>query len=88
MFSVIGDANVVDHMTSFNMASREVMKRTEVIPCPSLEKVNEAFLSIRFGDFYLWRDLLCSDFWLVFYNGSEIRFQTLIVSEFSLASGL
>ena len=60
MFSVIGDANVVDHMTSFNMASREVMKRTEVIPCPSLDKVNEAFQSIRLATFTC-EEILCTD---------------------------
>ena len=59
MFSVIGDANVVDHMTSFNMASREVMKRMEVIPCPSLEKVNEAFQSIRLEPLIYEKDVSC-----------------------------
>ena len=27
MFSIIGDSNVIDNMTSFNMASREVMQK-------------------------------------------------------------
>ena len=80
MFSVIGDANVVDHMTSFNMASREVMKRTEVIPCPSLDKVNEAFQSIRLVPFTCEEIFYVKILGLGFYHGSEIHFNSLIVS--------
>ena len=48
MFSIVGDSNVVDNMTSFNTASREVMKSAQVIPCPVLNKIPEAFQVIRF----------------------------------------
>ena len=47
VFTVIGDSNVVDNMTSFNTASREVMKGAQVITCPILSKLSEAFMTIR-----------------------------------------
>lgn len=47
MFTLIGDSNAVDNMTSFNTASREVMKGAQVIPCPTLSKIPEAFAAIR-----------------------------------------
>ena len=48
LFTLIGDSNAVDNMTSFNTASREVMKGAQVIPCPILSKISEAISSIRF----------------------------------------
>ena len=47
VFSVIGDSNVVDNMTTFNTASREVMKGAQVIPCPDMSKISDAFQSVR-----------------------------------------
>ena len=48
MFSVIGDRNVLDHMTSFNIASRENMKSAQVIRCPILNEASNAFQEVRF----------------------------------------
>ena len=47
VFTVIGDSNVRDHMTTMNMASREVMKKAQVIASPSLNNLAAAFLEIR-----------------------------------------
>ena len=47
VFTVIGDSNVVDNMTTFNTASREVMKGAQVIACPVFSKLSEAFMSVR-----------------------------------------
>ena len=48
MFSIIGDSNVIDNMTSFNMASREVMQKAQVITCQPLENLDTSLLEIRF----------------------------------------
>ena len=48
LFTLIGDSNAVDNMTSFNTASREVMRGAQVIPSPGLSKLSEAFQAIRF----------------------------------------
>ena len=51
-FSIIGDGNVVDNMTSFNTASRDIMKKARVINCPALSKICEAFQSVRFVRYF------------------------------------
>ena len=53
MFSIIGGSNVVDNMTSFNTTSRDIMRKAQVIPCPALEKIVEAFQAIRLVPFSL-----------------------------------
>ena len=50
LFTIIGDSNVVDNMTSFNTASREAMKSAQVIPVTTLGQLPEAFQSIRCGN--------------------------------------
>ena len=49
IFSVIGDRNVRDHMTTLNVASREAMKGAEIISCPSLINLASVFTEIRSG---------------------------------------
>ena len=47
LFSVIGDTNVLQNMTTLNMASRESMKKAQVIPCPPLSEFESSLSSIR-----------------------------------------
>ena len=47
-FSIIGDSNVVDNMTTFNTQIRDLMKKAQVIRCPALSKLCEAFNEIRY----------------------------------------
>ena len=49
VFSVIGDRNVRDHMTTLNIASREAMKGAEVLSCPSVSNLATVFSEIRSG---------------------------------------
>ena len=51
MFSLIGDRNVLDHMTTFNIASRENMKSAQVIRCPILTELPKAFQEVRLAAF-------------------------------------
>ena len=52
VFSVIGDRNVRDHMTTLNIASREAMKGAEVLSCPSLSNLATVFSEIRSGSHF------------------------------------
>ena len=47
LFTVIGDSNIRDNMTSLNMASREVMKHAQVLNCPQLSGLGSVFSEIR-----------------------------------------
>ena len=47
VFTIIGDANVKDNMTSLNIASREVMKRAQVLSCLPLSRLSEGFAYVR-----------------------------------------
>ena len=47
-FSIIGDRNVRDHMTSLNIASRDAMKTAQILACPSLANLGVVFSEIRF----------------------------------------
>ena len=47
LFTVLGDSNVRDNMTALNMASREVMKKAQIIPCPSMSSLGSALSGIR-----------------------------------------
>ena len=47
LYSVLGDQNVVQNMTTLNMASREVMKASQVISCPSLQDFESVPSKIR-----------------------------------------
>ena len=51
VFSIIGDRNVLDNMTSYNTASREVMQSAQIINCPALSELANAFLEIRLVSF-------------------------------------
>ena len=51
VFSIIGDRNVLDNMTSYNTASREVMQSAQIINCPALSELAKAFLEIRLVSF-------------------------------------
>ena len=52
MFSIIGDSNVVDNMTSFNTASRDVMQRAQVLDCPGLNDLATVLQEIRYYLFF------------------------------------
>ena len=47
LFSVVGDANVRRNMTGLNMASREVMKNSQVIDCDSMASLDAALSEVR-----------------------------------------
>ena len=47
MFSIVGDSNVVDNMTSFNTASREVMKSAQVIDYLGVDSIDTALQQVR-----------------------------------------
>ena len=47
LFSIIGDSNVRRNMTGLNMASREVMKTSEVIDCSQLPSLDTALSQVR-----------------------------------------
>ena len=47
LFTIIGDSNVRDNMTALNIASREVMKRAQIISCPPLSGLGSSFSEIR-----------------------------------------
>ena len=47
IYSVIGDSNIRRNMTSMNIASRQVMSDCQLIDCPPLSGLEEAFTSVR-----------------------------------------
>ena len=47
LFSVLGDSNVIQNMTTLNMASRESMKKAQLITCPASKDLPSAFEQIR-----------------------------------------
>ena len=47
LFSVLGDNNVVQNMTTLNMASRESMQKAQLISCPALRDLPSAIDQIR-----------------------------------------
>ena len=47
LFTILGDANVKDNMTALNMASREVMKKAQIIPCPAMSNLGLALYGVR-----------------------------------------
>ena len=47
VFSVLGDRNVVQNMTTLNMASREAMQKAQLITCPALKDLASAVDQIR-----------------------------------------
>ena len=47
LFSVIGDSNVRRNMTGLNIASREVMKLSQIIDCASLSSLDAALGEVR-----------------------------------------
>ena len=47
IFTVIGDSNVRDNMTTMNMASRDVMKAAQIITSPAVNNLAAAFLEVR-----------------------------------------
>ena len=47
LFSVLGDNNVVQNMTTLNMASRESMQKAQLITCPALRDLPSAIDQIR-----------------------------------------
>lgn len=47
LFSIIGDSNVRRNMTSLNIASREAMKKAEVIDCDVITSLDAALSSVR-----------------------------------------
>ena len=46
-FSIIGDANVRRNMTGLNIASREVMKGSQVIDCDTMASLDAALGEVR-----------------------------------------
>ena len=47
LFSVLGDTNVIQNMTTLNMASREAMQKAQLITCPALRDLASAVDQIR-----------------------------------------
>ena len=47
IFTIIGDANVRRNMTGLNMASREVMKNSQIIDCSSMSTLDDALTNVR-----------------------------------------
>ena len=47
LFSVVGDSNVRRNMTGLNIASREVMKSSQIIDCASLSSLDVALGEVR-----------------------------------------
>ena len=47
LFSIIGDKNVTQNMTTLNMASRVAMQQAQLIPCPALPDLPSALNSVR-----------------------------------------
>ena len=47
VFSILGDRNVIQNMTTLNMASRESMQKAQVISCASMSNLSTAFSEIR-----------------------------------------
>lgn len=47
VYTIIGDANVRRNMTALNVASREVMKKAEVIDCVQLTTLDSALSKVR-----------------------------------------
>ena len=46
-FSILGDRNVIQNMTTLNMASRESMQKAQIISCPSMSSLGSALSGIR-----------------------------------------
>ena len=46
-FSILGDRNVIQNMTTLNMASRESMQKAQIISCPVLSNLPSAIGEIR-----------------------------------------
>ena len=47
LFSIVGDSNVRRNMTGLTMASREVMKTSQIIDCGSLSSLDAALGEVR-----------------------------------------
>ena len=47
LFTIIGDANVRRNMTQLNIASRETMKSSQVLPCDDLASLDKAVSEVR-----------------------------------------
>ena len=47
VYTIIGDANVRRNMTNLNIASREIMKKAEVIDCIQLSSLDNALSQVR-----------------------------------------
>ena len=47
LFTIIGDRNVTQNMTTLNMASRVAMQKAQVIPCPALQDFPTALNAVR-----------------------------------------
>ena len=55
VFSVVGDDNVRDNMTSLNMSSREIMRAAQIITCQPLATLAASLLEIRL-EFFTFKD--------------------------------
>lgn len=47
VYTIIGDANIRRNMTSLNIASRDIMKKAEVIDCLQLSNLDTALSQVR-----------------------------------------
>ena len=50
VFTIVGDANVRDNMTTLNMSSREVMRKAQVLTCPPLSDLSSVLKEIRLAE--------------------------------------
>ena len=47
IFTIIGDQNIRRNMTGLNMASREVMKASQIIDCDTMASLDAALSEVR-----------------------------------------
>ena len=47
VYSILGDRNVIQNMTTLNMASREAMQKAQLITCPSMRDLSAAVDQVR-----------------------------------------
>ena len=47
VYSIIGDTNIRRNMTNLNVASREVMKKAQIIDCSQMSALDQALSQVR-----------------------------------------
>ena len=47
LFSIVGDSNVRRNMTGLNIASRETMKKAQIVDCPAITSLDASLNQVR-----------------------------------------